>query len=74
MSRVKSISSEKELERIGGEVVAEVVRDQMHGTVSALREKLARAKAASAKAKGADSAAMAKYLGVRADRKTDTDD
>jgi hypothetical protein len=54
--------SRDDLEAVGGEVLAEIARDQMHGTVSVLRGKLESAMDASAKAASADNKAMRGYL------------
>ena len=54
--------SQPSLEDAGSSVLAEFVRDEMHNSVEALREKLAAAMDASAKAAAADNKAMREYL------------
>lgn len=65
--------SQTEFEEIGGQVVAETVRDQMHRSVVSLRNRLAKAEAASAKSAATEREAMADYLGLSRGRRPSDD-
>lgn len=62
MSKRSKQSAEAELEEIGGQIVAEVTREQMQTKIAALRDKLAAAMDASAKAAAAGGPTMDAYL------------